>query len=85
MTFVDAAAQSRTFTCARGDLVAGFRRHELWLHLGWQDIKQRYRRSVLGPFWITIATGTTAVAMGGLYPSCSISSWRCTCPTSRSG
>ena len=67
MTFIDAAAQSRTFTRARGDLVAGFRRRELWLHLGWQDIKQRYRRSVLGPFWITIATGTTAVAMGGLY------------------
>ena len=67
MTFVDAAAQSRTLTRARGDLVDGFRRHELWLHLGWQDIKQRYRRSVLGPFWITIATGTTAVAMGGLY------------------
>ncbi len=22
---------------------------------------------MLGPFWITIATGTTAVAMGGLY------------------
>ena len=67
MTFVDAAAQSRTFTRAQGDLVDGFRRRELWLHLGWQDIKQRYRRSVLGPFWITIATGTTAVAMGGLY------------------
>ena len=45
----------------------GFGKRELWLHLGWQDIKQRYRRSVLGPFWITIATGTTAVAMGGLY------------------
>src|ERR1700731_2194924 len=67
MTFVDAAAQSRTFTRARGDLAAGFRRHELWLHLGWQDIKQRYPPSVLGPFWITIATGATAVAMGGLY------------------
>jgi ABC-2 type transport system permease protein len=39
----------------------------LWLHLGWQDIKQRYRRSVLGPIWITIATGTMAVALGGLY------------------
>jgi ABC-2 type transport system permease protein len=52
---------------AWGDLVAGFSKRELWLHLGWQDIKQRYRRSVLGPFWITIATGTTAVAMGGLY------------------
>src|SRR6202050_5860893 len=67
MTFIDAAAQSRTFTRARGDLADGFRRRELWLHLGWQDIKQRYRRSVLGPFWITIATGTTAVARGGLY------------------
>ena len=67
MTIIDAAAQSKTFARAWGDLVDGFRRRELWLHLGWQDIKQRYRRSVLGPFWITIATGTTAVAMGGLY------------------
>ena len=67
MTIMDAAAQSRTFARAWGDLVAGFGKRELWLHLGWQDIKQRYRRSVLGPFWITIATGTTAVAMGGLY------------------
>ncbi len=47
--------------------VEGFGKRELWLHLGWQDIKQRYRRSVLGPFWITIATGATAVAMGRLY------------------
>ena len=67
MTFIDAAAQSKTFTRAWGDLLDGFRKRELWLHLGWQDIKQKYRRSVLGPFWITIATGTTAVAMGGLY------------------
>ncbi|BBY64238.1 galactan export ABC transporter permease subunit Wzm/RfbD [Mycolicibacterium helvum] len=67
MTFIDAAAQSKTFTRAWGDLRDGFHKRELWLHLGWQDIKQKYRRSVLGPFWITIATGTTAVAMGGLY------------------
>ena len=52
---------------AWGDLTEGFARRELWLHLGWQDIKQKYRRSVLGPFWITIATGTTAIAMGLLY------------------
>ncbi|MGK2881871.1 MAG: galactan export ABC transporter permease subunit Wzm/RfbD [Mycobacterium sp.] len=67
MTFTDAAAQSRTFRRAWRDLADGFGRRELWLQLGWQDIKQRYRRSVLGPFWITIATGTTAVAMGSLY------------------
>ncbi|TXI50788.1 galactan export ABC transporter permease subunit Wzm/RfbD [Mycolicibacter arupensis] len=67
MSFDDVATQSKTFARAAADLVDGFRRHELWLHLGWQDIKQRYRRSVLGPFWITIGTATTAVAMGGLY------------------
>lgn len=67
MTFTDAASDSRTFARAWRDLVQGFHRRELWLHLGWQDIKQRYRRSVLGPFWITIGTATTAVAMGGLY------------------
>ena len=67
MTFTDAAAQSRTFGRAWGDLAGGFGKRELWLQLGWQDIKQRYRRSVLGPFWITIATGATAVAMGLLY------------------
>ena len=65
--FTDAAAQSKTMKRAWADLVGGYQRHELWLHLGWQDIKQRYRRSVLGPFWITIGTATTAVAMGALY------------------
>lgn len=61
------AVDSKTFHRAFQDLSDGLKRRQLWLHLGWQDIKQRYRRSVLGPIWITIATGTTAVAMGGLY------------------
>ena len=67
MTIIEAASQSKTFGRAWGDLTEGLRRRELWLHLGWQDIKQKYRRSILGPFWITIATGTTAIAMGLLY------------------
>ncbi len=40
---------------------------QLWGHLGWQDIKQRYRRSVLGPLWITISMAVTAIALGVLY------------------
>jgi ABC-2 type transport system permease protein len=67
MSFDEASAQSKTMARAWRDLREGFGKRELWLHLGWQDIKQRYRRSVLGPFWITIATGATAVAMGLLY------------------
>ncbi|MFD3809400.1 ABC transporter permease [Rhodococcus sp. NPDC058639] len=58
---------SRTFRRAFQDLRDGFTHRELWLLLGWQDIKQRYRRSVLGPFWITIATGVSTIAMGLLY------------------
>ena len=35
--------------------------------LGWQDIKQRYRRSRIGPFWLTISTGVLLGGMGPLY------------------
>ncbi|WP_431955326.1 galactan export ABC transporter permease subunit Wzm/RfbD [Nocardia lijiangensis] len=60
-------SDSQTFRRAVKDMGDGFSQRELWLSLGWQDIKQRYRRSVLGPFWITIATGVQAAAMGILY------------------
>lgn len=60
-------SDSQTFRRAFRDMRDGFGQRELWLSLGWQDIKQRYRRSVLGPFWITIATGVQAAAMGILY------------------
>jgi ABC-2 type transport system permease protein len=49
------------------DLVEGWRLKQLWGHLGWQDIRQRYRRSVLGPIWISISMAVTAVALGILY------------------
>lgn len=56
-----------TMRAAFADLVQGAKQRELWFMLGLQDIKQRYRRSVLGPFWITIATGVMALALGLLY------------------
>jgi ABC-2 type transport system permease protein len=57
----------RTFERAIADIRDGLRERELWSHLGWQDIKQRYRRSVLGPFWITISQGVLAIGLGLLY------------------
>jgi ABC-2 type transport system permease protein len=61
-------SDSRTFKRAIKDLTDGATVHrELWIELGWQDIKQRYRRSVIGPFWITIATGVTAGALALLW------------------
>ncbi|MDO4928062.1 MAG: ABC transporter permease [Corynebacterium sp.] len=60
-------SRSKTFRTAWQDLRQGFTQRELWFELGMQDIKQRYRRSVLGPLWITIATGVMALALGLLY------------------
>ena len=61
------ASSNAAWGGARKDLVAGWRSRELWAHLGWQDIRQRYRRSVLGPIWITISMAVTAIALGILY------------------
>ena len=49
------------------DLVDGFCMHRVWTQLARMDIRQRYRRSVLGPFWITITVVIWIVAMGPLY------------------
>lgn len=54
-------------TAALADLSDGARHRELWAHLGWQDVKQRYRRSTLGPFWITISLAVMAIGLGILY------------------
>jgi ABC-2 type transport system permease protein len=49
------------------DLAAGARMRELWGTLGWHDIRQRYRRSVIGPFWITLSMGAMIGGLGILY------------------
>ena len=38
-----------------------------WFVYGNQDIKNKYSRSVIGPWWITIAIMVTVFAMGPLY------------------
>jgi ABC-2 type transport system permease protein len=57
----------RTYRAAVIDLRRGWEQRALWGHLGWQDIRQRYRRSVLGPLWISITMAVTAIALGILY------------------
>jgi ABC-2 type transport system permease protein len=53
---------------AVNDLRQGWRDYrELWLTVGRYDIVKRYRRSVLGPFWITFSIGIFIVALSLLY------------------
>ena len=54
-------------TLAFQDLLDGIIKWRLWVMLSYQDIKLRYRRSILGPFWITISMAITSYSMGYLY------------------
>lgn len=49
------------------DAKSGFVHSDIWLLLGWSEIVQRYRRSTLGPFWITLSMAITIAIMGPLY------------------
>ena len=35
--------------------------------LGWQDVRQRYRRSALGPFWLTISMAIMIASIGLIF------------------
>lgn len=58
---------------ALSDIVSATRRYYLVGMLGWQDVRQRYRRSALGPFWLTISMGvmigTIGVVFGQIFNS----------------
>lgn len=49
------------------DLYEGLLQWPLWSMLGWSDIRQRYRRSTLGPFWITLSTAVFVAVLGVIY------------------
>src|SRR5712692_6714058 len=51
------------------DIVNGLRQWRFWTTIGWYDIKQRYRRTRLGPFWITISMGILTSVLGLIYGS----------------
>jgi ABC-type polysaccharide/polyol phosphate export permease len=54
---------------AVADLLGGLARSWIWNAIAWQDIRQRYRRSVLGPFWLTISMTVMILTLGFLYSS----------------
>ena len=53
----------RNFHKAKTDIVQGWRRKSLWGTMGLQEIRQRYRRSKIGPFWLTLSMGIMVMAL----------------------
>jgi ABC-type polysaccharide/polyol phosphate export permease len=54
----------RQIDAAQRDLMAGITGWRIWHLLAWQEIRQRYRRSLLGPFWLTISMAVQMITMG---------------------
>ena len=63
----ESLGRSRSYEVFGFDAYQGFLAWRLWSALGWNDIRQRYRRSVLGPFWITISMGVLVTVLGYIY------------------
>lgn len=64
VTTYDAASTGER---ALGDMWDGVSNYHLWLGFAWHDLRQRYRRSLLGPFWITLSTAATVAALALVY------------------
>jgi homopolymeric O-antigen transport system permease protein len=60
-------ARSSRILAAAADLLDGLSQSWLWMTLAHQDLKLRYRGSILGPFWQTITTAVMIGAMGFIY------------------
>src|SRR3712207_5332078 len=65
--YVCDASDPRRLERALEDLATGFRRWRLPAALARLDIRNRYRGSVLGPFWLSLSTAIMVVALGLLY------------------
>ena len=46
------------------DIVGGLFKFELWGRMGWLDVKRRYRRTLVGPFWNSATLMAYTVAVG---------------------
>lgn len=57
----------RYITRGMHEMLGAMRHRDTWVYCGWQDIRLRYRRSILGPWWLTASTAVTIGVLGGLW------------------
>ena len=65
---------------AVGDLSEGLRLSPVWWRLGLEQTYNRYRRTLLGPFWIAGAMLTTGLSLSFVFGSLLGGNWRETMP-----
>ncbi|ASN14635.1 hypothetical protein TH59_18865 [Pantoea ananatis] len=55
------------FKLALKDIFDGFKKYQFWSYMAWQEIVIRYRRSILGPFWITASTAIYVISISTVF------------------
>lgn len=61
------APLTRQAAAAAGDLVEGLRRWRLWSYLAVETVKNQYRRTTIGPWWLTLQTLAFVVGLAVLF------------------
>src|SRR5215475_27295 len=64
---VDMPRPASRAAAAWADLIEGMSKSWMWSAMAMQDIRMRYRGSLLGPFWLTISMVIMIAAMGLIY------------------
>lgn len=49
------------------DTIKAIKNYELWMYLGWIDVAQRYKRSKVGPFWLTLNNAIVTLALSVIW------------------
>jgi ABC-type polysaccharide/polyol phosphate export permease len=62
----DSSGKSR-FSAALSDLTDGLAKWRVWWILAVLEVRQRYRRSSLGQFWVTISMAATIAGIGVVF------------------
>lgn len=52
---------------ALADILTGAGNWQMWSRMGWQEVRRRYRRTAIGPFWTTLSLGVFILSLGFLY------------------
>ena len=71
--------QVRSVAAALEDFTAGIKHYGYWHNLAWNDIKTRYRRSLLGEFWMTVNWRFSLLRWARSTPYCSMRGYPTTC------
>lgn len=64
---VTVMSAARVPALAMRDLADGFFHYEVWTSFAVHDIRQRFRRSILGPFWLTLTMGVLVGALSLVF------------------